>query len=114
MAAADYLSASVDTYMLRFPDQPKGSSNATLYPELPKSYMPDNHIRTWRPRGFKIIVRAHANIKKLENRYKEEGKISKGASLEKFVQGFNQRQALFDLVDVGGLKAKRKIRGILP
>lgn len=60
-----------------------------------------------------IIVRAFADVKSLHGACIRNGKMNNGASLSLFVHGFNQRQGLFDFVDVGSGKesADNKIRG---
>ena len=59
------------------------------------------------------MIRAYANVKGLEQACMKNGKMRSGANLGRFVTGFNQRQGLFDLVDVGDCKegADHKVRG---
>jgi len=61
----------------------------------------------------KVMVRAYANVKGLQDACRSNGKMKNAASLDRFVHGFNRRQALFDFVDVGPWKegADNKIRG---
>lgn len=60
-----------------------------------------------------IIVRAYANIKDLRLACVRKRKMNVEANLNLFMHGFNQRQGLFDFVDVGPGKeeADNKIRG---
>ena len=60
-----------------------------------------------------IVVRAYADVKALQAACVKNGKMKNGASLGLFAHGFNQRQGLFDFVDVGPGKegADNKIRG---
>ena len=60
-----------------------------------------------------IVVRAYADVKSLHAACVRNGKMKNGAGLNQFVHGFNQRQSLFDFVDVGPGKesADNKIRG---
>jgi len=64
--------------------------------------------------GAKVMIRAYADVKNLQYACVRNGKMVSSASLSRFVIGFNQRQALFDFVDVGDWKegADNKIRGI--
>jgi len=66
--------------------------------------------------GARVMIRAYADVKNLRHACVKNKKMDSSASLSRFVIGFNQRQALFDFVDVGGWKegADNKIRGILP
>ena len=63
--------------------------------------------------SIEIVVRAYADVKGLHGACVRNGKMKNGASLSLFVHGFNQRQGLFDFVDVGPGKesADNKIRG---
>lgn len=58
-----------------------------------------------------IIVRVYADFAKLAQSCVKDGKIENGANLSRFANGFTQRQALFDFVDVGAGKPGHKIRG---
>lgn len=60
-----------------------------------------------------ILVRAYANFTGLAQAYIKNGHMRNGASLNLFANGFTQRQAFFDFVDVGAGKerADHKIRG---
>ncbi|KAF6217841.1 hypothetical protein HO133_006253 [Letharia lupina] len=62
-----------------------------------------------------IVVRAYADVKSLHGACIKNGKMKSGASLSLFVHGFNQRQGLFDFVDVGPGKesADNKLRECL-
>jgi len=66
--------------------------------------------------GTKVMIRAYADMKNLRYACVRNRKMDSGADLSRFVVGFNQRQALFDFVDVGDWKegADNKIRGIVP
>ena len=63
----------------------------------------------------KIVVRAYADVKNLQATCVKHGKMKMGSSLRLFAQSFNQRQGLFDFVDIGAGKeeADNKIRGML-
>ncbi len=60
-----------------------------------------------------IIVRAYADVKSLRSACVKNGKMRESSSMSLFTHGFNQRQALFDFVDVGQGKeaADNKVRG---
>lgn len=60
-----------------------------------------------------IVVRAYANFIGLAQASVKNGIMKNGASLNLFANGFTQRQALFDFVDVGAGKERvdHKIRG---
>ena len=62
----------------------------------------------------RIIVRAYADVKGLQARCIKNEKMKPGSSMLQFTHGFNQRQGLFDFVDVGPGKesADNKIRGM--
>lgn len=62
------------------------------------------------------MIRAYADIKNLQAACVRNGKMQTGAILGRFLVGFNQRQALFDFVDVGDWKegADNKVRGMFP
>lgn len=61
-----------------------------------------------------IKVRAYADLKSLRSACVKNGKMKESSSMSLFTHGFNQRQALFDFVDVGPGKeaADNKIRGM--
>lgn len=75
-----------------------------------KDYLKTIHINV---DSTEIAVRAYADIKSLYGACLRNGKMKIGVSLNQFVHGFNQRQGLFDFVDVGPGKesADNKIRG---
>ena len=60
-----------------------------------------------------ITVRAYANMKDLKSACVKKRKMKEGSNMSLFAHGFNQRQALFDFVDVGSGKeaADNKVRG---
>lgn len=60
-----------------------------------------------------IAVRAYADLKSLGSASVKNGKMKESSSMSLFAHGFNQRQALFDFVDVGPGKegADNKVRG---
>ena len=58
-----------------------------------------------------IVVRIYADFANLAKACVKDGKIENGANLSRFANGFTQRQALFDFVDVGAGKVDHKIRG---
>ncbi len=62
-----------------------------------------------------IVVKAYADIKNLSAACIRNGKMKSGSNLSLFAHGFNQRQGLFDFVNVGPGKegADNKIRGML-
>ena len=62
-----------------------------------------------------ITVRAYADLKSLRSACVRNGKMRESSSMSLFTHGFNQRQALFDFVDVGLGKeaADNKVRGML-
>lgn len=61
-----------------------------------------------------IMTRAYANMSGLQTACVQNKKMKLGASMKLFAQGFTQRRALFDFVDVGPGKeqADNKIRGL--
>ena len=61
-----------------------------------------------------IVVRAFANFSALQSTCIKKGIMHPGTSVSLFAQGFTQRRALFDFVDVGPGKeqADSKIRGL--
>ncbi|KAK3178050.1 hypothetical protein OEA41_000182 [Lepraria neglecta] len=63
----------------------------------------------------KIVVRAYADVKNLQATCVKNGKMKRGSSLNLFARSFNQRQGLFDFVDIGAGKeeADNKIRECL-
>lgn len=60
-----------------------------------------------------IAVRAYTDLKSLRSACVKNGKMKESSSMSLFAHGFNQRQALFDFVDVGPGKerADNKVRG---
>ena len=62
----------------------------------------------------RTIVRAYADVKGLQARCIKNEKMKSGSNMFQFTHGFNQRQGLFDFVDVGPGKesADNKIRGM--
>ena len=64
--------------------------------------------------NININVRAYADLKSLRSACVKNGKMKEGSSINLFAHGFNQRQGLFDLVDVGPGKeaADNKVRGM--
>ena len=60
-----------------------------------------------------ITVRAYADLKSLRSACVKNGKMRESSSMSLFAHGFNQRQAMFDFVDVGLGKeaADNKVRG---
>ena len=60
-----------------------------------------------------VVVRAYANLKGLQSACVQNAWMKVGSSLKCFGQGFTQRRALFDFVDVGAGKerADHKIKG---
>ena len=65
--------------------------------------------------GTDVVVRAYANMNRLQLACVRNGNMKPGVNLHLFAQGFNQRRALFDFVDVGAGKerADNKIKGPL-
>jgi hypothetical protein len=61
-----------------------------------------------------IVLKAYSGIKNLSAACIRNGKMKNGSNLSSFAHGFNQRQGLFDFVDVGPGKegADNKIRGM--
>lgn len=62
-----------------------------------------------------IAVRAYTDLKSLRSACVKNGKMKESSSMSLFAHGFNQRQALFDFVDVGPGKerADNKVRECL-
>ena len=62
-----------------------------------------------------IAVRAYADLKSLRTACVRSGKMRESSNMSFFAHGFNQRHALFDIVDVGLGKeaADNKVRGWL-
>ena len=60
-----------------------------------------------------IAVRAYADLKSLRSACVKNGKMKESSNMSLFAHGFNQRHALFDIVDVGLGKeaADNKVRG---
>ena len=60
-----------------------------------------------------IAVQAYADLKSLRSACVKNGKMKESSSVSLFAHGFNQRQALFNFVDVGSGKkgADNKVRG---
>ena len=75
-----------------------------------------NHLQSLGidPANTEIMIRAYADIKALQGACIKHNKMKNGSNLYHFAHGFNQRQALFDYVDVGPGKegADNKIRGM--
>ncbi len=60
-----------------------------------------------------IAVRVYADLKSLGSASVKSRKMKESSSMNEFAHGFNQRQALFDFVDVisGREAANNKVRG---
>lgn len=74
-----------------------------------KEYLRTQHVDL---NNTDIVLRAYANLVGLAQAYITKEHMNKGINLRLFMNGFTQKQALFDFVDVGSGKgiADHKIR----
>lgn len=74
-----------------------------------------NHVKELKldAENTDTTVRAYAYLKSLRSACVKNGKMKESSSMNLFAHGFNQRQATFDLVDVGPgrERADNKVRG---